>query len=249
MGHLKNRLDFAENQYKKVLSESKKNKRKPVKLSFITGVELIICLGGFFKKDSNGTFYSNGHKDIISIFPYQKFFWSLLITLSALVVPLSLILPFKIILIYYFIIVFLMVVFNSFFTNNKRSNLDIYLIKVIPKLYPLSLYYTLKIYRRTVIHELVHFYDKRLNLLSYNNFKSVKFGSEDENYYNTVTEINAHLVTELYTLKNKKFKSFESFYKAVSKQEMFKHLTDDNKKLTYKYLDEYYHQINKENQN
>lgn len=67
------------------------------------------------------------------------------------------------------------------------------------------------------------------------------------NTYNEQTEINAHLVTAVYKLRNKKFNSFELFYKKISKNTMFKYLTDDNKKLAYKYLDEYYHETKKEN--
>jgi len=247
MGHLKSRLDFAENQYKKILSESKKSKRRYVTLKFMTGVELIVCLGGFFSKNSNGSFYSIGYKDIISIFPYQTFFWLLLGFLTLLAYPLSLVLPFSFVLVYYGTMTIMMFLFSFWFSNEKRSKLDNYLTKLIPKLYPLSLHFTLKSYRTTTIHELVHFYDKRLNLFNYNNFKSVSLGSKDKNYYNKVTEINAHLVAKVHSLKSTKFNSFESFYKKVSKIEMFNYLTDENKNLAYKYLDEYYHEISKEN--
>ena len=141
-----------------------------------------------------------------------------------------------------------MMLFGFWFSNNKRSKLDVYFVKIIPKLYPLSLYRTLTWCSRTTIHELVHFYDKRLDLMSYQNFKVNDIGSKDENYYNEVTEINAHLVAKLYQIKNNEFNSFELFYKEVSKHTMFKYLTDDNRKLVYKYLDEYYHETKKENQ-
>ena len=248
MGHLSNRLKFAEQQYEKILTEAKKSKRKSVVLKYITGIQLTVCLGGFFHKDSHGNFSSSGiHKDIISIFPFGPFFLVLLSVLSLLTVPLIFIFPITIVLIYYTITTIFLCLFGFWFSNNKRSKFDNFLSRMIPKLYPFSLHRTLTWYSRTTIHELVHFYDKRLDLMSYQNFKVNNLGSKDKTYFNEVTEINAHLVEKLYIIKNKKFDSFVLFYKEVSKHTMFNYLTDDNRKLVYKYLDEYYHETKKEN--
>ena len=250
MGYLLNRLKFAEEQFNMTLKKSKKSKRKPIRNIYSTGVELTIKLGGYAHRDVSASFSSNGFKkDIITFFPFVSFFVIFLLLITLVIMPLTLVAPVIIVSVYYAITIVSLMLLGYWFSNEKRSKFDNFISKFIFKFYPFSLYRTMKMFRLSAIHEFVHFYDKRIDSLNYHsNFKNIRLGSKDKNYYNEVTEINAHFVSKLYKMKNKKFKSFGLFYKSVSKIRIFKYLTEPNKKLIYKYLDEYYHETRKENQ-
>lgn len=249
MGYLLSRLNFAEEQFDKILEKSKKTKRKYVIIKYFTGIELTFCLGTFLSKDATGIFSSmTTTKDVISLFPFTLFFWCMISILFLVIVPLIFIVPILYVYVYWFVMLGVMIGATSWLSNDKRTKFGDFIVKLIPKIYPLSLYRTLKLMKKTSIHEIVHFYDKRLDLLTYDNFKFVSSDSINKTYYNKITEMNAHVVVRLYELKNKNFKSFELFYKSVSKHIMFDYLTDKNKRIVYEHLDEYYHELKKENQ-
>ena len=232
MSQLKNRLDFTQQQLDYIIEQAKKNKKKSLVINYKTGVDLTISLGKENQDEASGRFRSSGFKkDRIDIYPYMYFY-----IMTCLVL---LILPF-------------INPYMAFFTIPTTC----FLLAVASfpsiafRLFPFNLHTALLFTKGTMIHELTHFYDMRVDSLNYNsNFKRVNLPTKNQRYYNEKTEIHAFLVSKLYKIKNRKFTSFEEFYKVVSKIKMFKYLTKENRKYVFSLLDNYYTETHTKKEN
>lgn len=235
MGHLSNRLKFTKKLLKDIIKESKKLPKNKVILNFVNGESLSVGVSDviMFDRAADYTHYNNK----IRLYPHEDYLYRYLFILlfiypSAFI---SFFLFLMLFLIFYSIFMYLCISKNSEFSKN---------IKLF--LYRRNTYKTILKSKISLIHELTHFYDRRIDSLNYvNNFirpTEFEIDIDDKTYYNTKSEINAHITSVLYSIENKKFKNFKSFYKKIKKRKrnLFKYITEENKEIIEKQLKEYY---------
>jgi hypothetical protein len=94
-------------------------------------------------------------------------------------------------------------------------------------------------FKDTIIHEIIHFFDR--DYMSKHNKNSKSYGASDNEYYNDIFEVNAHLLQRLFKYGN--IESMEEFIQHIKNDQEFDwlgNLNEKNKRKVLKRIYDYY---------